>query len=174
MVTLVTRVVICSRRSSCEAASVLVRLYLNLNFVDRFGNPPASIKFPKKVSSGSWVVLCGSTYGNDETKSYSYLPRKFCTLSYRQLQQSGHIFVPSTKSCLTEKWRVKGTNVLLGRISLQVKWSEAVITQTVYEMVSSKVSSSFAQPQPGGPLYATPSSLYYSERGTRAVFLDHT
>jgi hypothetical protein len=69
---------------------------------------------------------------------------------------------------------VKGRKVLLGRISLQVKWPEAVISQTVYEVVSGKVSSSFAHPQPGGPLYATPTCFSYCERGTRAVFLDHT
>jgi len=77
-------------------------------------------------------------------------------------------------SPLWQQWRVTGTKVLLGRISLQVEWPEAVISQTVYEVVGGKVSSSFAQPQPGGPLYATPTSLSYCERGTRAVFLDHT
>jgi len=30
---------------------------------------------------------------------------------------------------------VTGTKVLLGRISLQVEWPEAVISQTVYEVV---------------------------------------
>ena len=56
-------------RSACKVRVFLVRLWWNLNLLQRFFEKYSNFKFHENSSSGSWAVPCGRTDRHDEANN---------------------------------------------------------------------------------------------------------
>ena len=120
--------------------------------------------------SGSRVVLCESTEGNDETNSCS------CVNSFA-LYRTG-IYTCSHATYSLRLWSSDCPSTeefSLGWLRLQVKWPEAFVTQTVdgySDSLSGEVISSSSQPPPGTLVYAAPTSPPFAEQDSSSIIFD--